>query len=193
MNPYKKIGILGGTFNPIHIGHLAMAEAAISACTLDGVIFIPSFIPPHKSGENLIDAQKRLQMVKLAIKDNPKFCVSDIEIKRRGRSYSIDTVKQLRLIHGGRTKFYFIIGQDSAQTLSTWKNIDALTKLVTFVVINRPGIKIKHSRYKFISVSMPGLDISSSFIRNSIAHGKSAKYFLKESVRRYIEKKRLYE
>ena len=196
----NKIGILGGTFNPIHLGHLAMAKAALMKLKLNAVIFVPSCLPPHKSVEDVIDAKKRLAMVKLVVKGNSKFRISRFEIKKGGRSYSINTVKYLRSVYGSKTKFYFIIGQDSFTTLGSWKNIPQLLKLVTFVVVNRPGvrkIKVTDTFYDFKNVSVtfitsPALDISSSYIRAAIAKGKSVKYLLPESVFQYIEKKRLY-
>jgi nicotinate-nucleotide adenylyltransferase len=187
----KRIGILGGTFNPIHLGHLAMAQAALDYLNLDCVYFVPSSLPPHKDVKDLASGEDRYEMVKLAIKDNPKFQTSDFEIKKGGRSYSIDTVKFFRTKFSAQDKLYFIIGQDSYNTLSTWKNIDELIKLVEFVVINRPGNKILQSNYAVTTVTMPEVDISSSSIREDIQK-KSLKNVLPQAVLQYIEKKKLY-
>lgn len=187
----KRIGILGGTFNPIHSGHLAMAQAALDSLNLDRVYFVPSFLPPHKDVKDLASAEDRYEMVKRAVEINSKFEASDFEIKKGGRSYSIDTVKFFRSKLSTNDKLYFIIGQDSYNTLSNWKNIDELITLVEFVVINRPGNKILKSDYKVIPVNMPEQDISSSAIREGIEK-KSTKNLLPEAVLQYIEKKKLY-
>ncbi len=188
----KKIGILGGTFNPIHIGHLAMAQVALEQLKLDQVIFIPSFLPPHKTARNVIAPRNRYDMVKLAIKGNPYFTVSDFEIKRPGKSYSIETVKYLREQFLSKAKIFFIIGEDSLKALHTWKKIDALLNMVTFVAMNRPGFLAK-SRLKVKSLTMPGLDISSSYLRKCQASGNSIKYLVPETVFRFIEKNKLYQ
>ena len=189
----KKIGILGGTFNPIHLGHLAMARAALNTFKLDRVYFVPCAMPPHKSENNLAPAKDRLQMVKRAIKGNPKFRISNFEIRKGGRSYSIDTVKHFRSKLKSKDQLFFIIGQDSLNTLGTWKQIDELTQLVQFVVINRRGSKKIKSKYKVLFVEMPALNISSSGIRNKLNKGRTVKNFVPERVRQYIEKKNLYD
>lgn len=188
----KRIGILGGTFNPIHIGHLAMGQVALERLKLDKVIFVPSCVPPHKTIKNLASAQDRLKMVHIATNDNPKFEVSDIEIRRKGRSYSIDTVRYFREHYPKGTKFYFIVGGDSAEELHTWKDIDELARLVTFVALNRPGFKSTQEKYKCRAITMPALEISSSYLRQCFASGGSALYLLRYHVSEYIKKKKLY-
>jgi nicotinate-nucleotide adenylyltransferase len=188
----KRIGILGGTFNPLHIGHLAIAEVAQERMELDRVVFVPSFEPPHKRLVYLAPAKDRLEMLRLSVKNNPKFDVSDYEVQKGGKSYSIDTVRHFQKEFGKETKLFFIVGGDSAPYLHTWKKIDELLKIVSFVVVNRPGnedvgIEIPHH-----SVIMPGIDISSSYIRRRILQGKSIKYLVPEEVFRYIEKHKIY-
>jgi len=137
----KRIGILGGTFNPIHIGHLAIAEWSYEKLKLDKVIFVPTYLPPHKSSRGVIDAKTRYKMVELAIKDNPHFEISDFEIKKGGKSYSIDTVRYFSEKFNKDTKLYFIIGEDCLSTLHKWKEIEKLVSLASFVVVNRPGVE----------------------------------------------------
>jgi len=185
----QRIGILGGTFNPIHVGHLAMAQMAQEKVGLDKVFFIPAFIPPHKTSKNLAAAKDRLSMVRLAIAGNPSFKVSDYEIKKGGRSFSIDTVKHFRKIYTGKAKLYFIIGGDSLATLKTWKQVDDLLKLVTFIVVSRPGYKGSH---KHVPVDL-ALDIASRDLRKRVAQGKSIKYLVPDKVIRYIEQHSLYQ
>lgn len=188
----KRIGILGGTFNPIHIGHLMMAEVAREKLKLEKVIFVPSCLPPHKSVQGIVTARHRYQMVRLAIKGNKTFEVSDFEIKKGGKSYSVDTVKHFKSHFPPGTKFYFIIGQDSLATLHLWRRIDDILKMVSFVVMNRPGAQAVHPNIKVQSIAMPGLDISSSYIRQCIATKKNVKYLLPEPVIQYIENRKLY-
>ena len=188
----RRIGILGGTFNPIHIGHLRMAQVAEENLRLDKVLFIPSYLPPHKSGRNILSADDRYEMARLAAQGNSHFEVSNFEINKRGKSYSIDTVRYLQSQYPKDTKLFFIIGYDSFLTLSKWKKINELLNLVTFVVINRPGAKAVKPKIKAFSLLMPGLDVSSSYIRSQIAKGKTGRYLVPERVWEYIEKNRLY-
>ena len=190
----NRIGILGGTFNPIHVGHLVAAQVAQEEMRLDQVIFVPSFLPPHKTEKNLASAADRLAMVRLAIRDNPKFTVSDFEIKKGGKSYSIDTVRFFRKKFPQSSTLFFIIGADELNALKGWKDINELVNLVSFIAVNRPGYKpagrklIKHE-----SVEMPAIDLSSSLIRNRAAAGKSTRFLVPDRVALYIEKAGLYQ
>ena len=188
----KRIGILGGTFNPVHIGHLTIAQMVSEKIKLDQVIFIPSYLPPHKSNRNIAPAEDRYQMLRLAIKGNPKFAISDFEIKKQGKSYSIDTIKYLKGKFPRGTKFFFIIGSDLLATLHTWKRIDELEKLVSFISVNRPGFKKRGSRIKVRSVTVPGVQTSSTFARQRLMKGKTVKYLVLDNVLEYIKKNKLY-
>lgn len=188
----RRIGILGGTFNPIHIGHLSTADVVVETLKLDHVIFVPSFLPPHKSRKNVIAALKRFAMVKLAIDGNPKFKVSDFEIKRAGKSYSIDTVGYLRTQYPKGTKFYFIIGTDVPPTLKSWKKIDELKKLVRFVAVSRKGYMKARSTVPVFYVDTNDLGVSSSDLRNRLKHKQSVRYLIPDRVLGYIKKFRLY-
>lgn len=188
----KKIALFGGTFNPVHIGHMAMAQVAMEKFGLDRVIFIPSNTPPHKTIKNLASARDRLQMTKQSVKGNPGFKVSDFEIKNPGKSYSIDTIKHFRKKFPKGTKLFFLIGEDGYAELDSWKKIDEILKSVTFIVVNRPGYNAKKGGVRHLSVTMPGIDISSSYVRRRAKEGKSVKYLVPEPAFRYIENHKLY-
>ncbi|MBU0469392.1 MAG: nicotinate-nucleotide adenylyltransferase [Candidatus Omnitrophica bacterium] len=188
----KRIGILGGTFNPVHIGHLAIAQRARENLDLEKVFFVPSNLPPHKSSKNVLPPAQRYRMVQMAIEGNPYFDISDFEIKREGRSYSIDTVEHFYKLYLEKAKLYFIIGEDSFSTLDTWKHIEDIVKLADFVVVNRPGFNVEDSKIKVKTIDMPGLDISSSGVRKCLRLGKTVKYLLPEKVLKYIKRKKLY-
>ncbi|HNV23596.1 MAG TPA: nicotinate-nucleotide adenylyltransferase [Candidatus Omnitrophota bacterium] len=189
----KRIGILGGTFNPIHLGHLAIAQWAYEKLKLDKVIFVPSYFPPHKTTRGVVEAKHRFEMVKLAIEDNSYFEISDFEIQKKGKSYSIDTVRYFRHHFPKPTKFYFLIGEDAYKTLSTWRNIEELLGITQFVVMNRPGFQRNPSAIPVRFLTMLGIDVSSSYIRKCLASSKSVKYFLPEKVLRYIKEHQLYQ
>jgi nicotinate-nucleotide adenylyltransferase len=207
------IGIFGGTFNPIHYGHLRTAEEIRERLNLDNVIFIPSANPPHKEDE-IIPFHHRYNMVKLSIKDNPLFSVSDIELKQSGSSYSIETIKNIRNIIGRNVTLFFIIGTDAFMEIKTWKNYRDLFYLCNFVVAIRPGYenvdreillednlfvydesfdRLIHISNNFISfIDVTFLDISSREIREKIRDKRSIKYLLPEEVENYIYKNSLY-
>ena len=187
----KRIGILGGTFNPIHNGHLVIAQTALEKLNLDKVIFVPSNMTPHKTQAGAISGKDRYAMVKFAIAHSPHFDACDFEIDKEGPSYSIDTVGYLRHLHP-KDKLYFIIGSDNAAILHTWKGIKELTKLVTFIAVYRASFPKKNSKVNVRWISMPRLDISASFLRKQARSGKSIRYFVPESVAIYIEKRGLY-
>jgi nicotinate-nucleotide adenylyltransferase len=159
----------------LHIGHLAIAEEIRERMHLQKVIFVPSYMPPHKSEKKLAAADSRFKMVKEAIKDNPFFSVSDSEIKRRGKSYSIDTLRYFKKKYGKKTRLYFIIGSDSLPELKRWREIQNIFKLAGFVVVNRPGF-----------------GVSSTQIRQRLAQGKSIQYLVPGAVAKIIRQQRLY-
>lgn len=189
----SRIGILGGTFNPIHIGHLAMAETVREKMDLKKIIFVPAYIPPHKKIKDLASADHRYNMVRLAIKGNPSFEISDFEIAKRGKSYTIETVLYFRKIYPQGTEFFFIIGGDMLLGLTGWKRIDEILGVVSFVAVNRPRYINKGKVIQHCAVTMPELDVSSSYLRQQICLGNSTKYLVPENVRRYIKKNKLYK
>jgi nicotinate-nucleotide adenylyltransferase len=188
----RKVGLMGGTFDPPHFGHLLIAEQAREACQLDEVWFIPTNSPPHKTRSNLCEDQQRIEMVKRAIKTNPNFKLSLVEFEREGRSYTIDTVKVLKTRYT-ETDFYFIIGGDMIEYLPKWKDIDELLTLITFVGIKRFGYTC-NSMYsdKVIIIDAPQLEISSSEIRERLLSNHSIRYLLPEIVIDYMKEQAIY-
>jgi nicotinate-nucleotide adenylyltransferase len=191
----KKIGILGGTFNPIHIGHLFMAEAVKEELHLDKVIFLPCFIPPHKLNNQIIaKPTDRLKMLKLATANNKDFIVSDIELKRKGISYTKESLILLKDMYKGY-ELYFIIGSDTLAELDTWKDIEEVLSMCQFVVVKRPRfIQKKCDKFqdKVKLLDITGLNISASQIRQRIKENKSVKYLIPQAVEDYINKHNLY-
>ena len=187
-----RIGIFGGTFNCIHFGHLVLAEQAFEKLKLDKVIFIPSYLPPHKKSRNMASAAERFAMVKLAIQENKRFSVSDIEIQRKGRSYSIDTIRKLHEMYP-KARFYFISGSDVSDQIGKWKSIDEILRLATFVLAKRPGYHLKKYTKNIVVISITELDISSSMIRRKIRTGQSVRYLMPGRVYNYIKEKGLYK
>jgi nicotinate-nucleotide adenylyltransferase len=191
----RKIGILGGTFNPIHLGHLLIAQDALERARLDHVIFIPSAMPPHKPLAGNVTAAHRLQMVRLAIAGNPRFAVDDLEVRRGGRSYSVETLEELRARHPG-AEFYFIIGADSLNELHRWRAAERLVRLCRFLAVTRPGFSPRPPRQltglRYRIVAGHPCAIASREVRARIAGKKSIRYLVPEPVRRYIERKNLY-
>ena len=212
-----KWGIFGGTFDPIHLGHLRCAEEILEIFNLDKVIFIPAAQPPLKNNRDIISFYHREQMIKLAIEGNSLFSSSDIENQREGRSYSIDTVKHFLNYSPENPDLYFILGQDAFHDIQAWKQWDKLLSLCNFIVITRPGYEIKDlqgiltpdlsAKFKYDKgtdgFAGPGgntiffrkvicLDISSTDIRDRVKKGKSVMYLTPDSVREYIVNHSLY-
>lgn len=202
MKEKKRVGIMGGTFDPIHVGHLMTAEAVRDEYDLDKVMFIPAAMPPHKLNQDVTAAEHRYTMTVLATCSNPKFEVSDIEMKRSGPSYTIDTVYELVKRFGEDTDFYFITGADTIQEIHTWDRIEELLKLCHFIGASRQGCvpnvdQIKESfgalgMAKIHRLETPELEISSTNIRHRLKKGYSIKYIVPTSVEQYIYKHGLY-
>lgn len=211
-----KTGILGGTFNPIHLAHLRIAEEVREACLLDRVMFIPAATPPHKPLADEISFSHRLAMVEMAIKSNPTFAVSDLEGQRPGKSYSVRSLELLREANP-KDSFYFIIGMDSYQELSSWKDYERLFELTNLVVSTRPGSPkgdllkllpvviqnefcyddspntlLHHSGNRVILLEETFLDISSTQLRKLISEERSVRYLISEGVEEYIYRHGLY-
>ena len=201
-----KFGIMGGTFNPIHNGHLIVANHVLSEYPLNGITFIPVNIPTDKDKFAL--AKHRYDMVKLAINENDQFSISDVEIKRGGPSYTIDTIKHL-IDKCGYYDWYFIIGTDAFFRIKTWDGYEELLNLCSFIVINRrtngnmPTDKIKSYYNSFIRtlnkgfknisfMQVPSLEISSSYIRERVLNNKSIHYLVPDKIADYIKRYKLY-
>lgn len=186
-----KIGILGGTFNPIHIGHLILAEEVREKLSLDKVIFVPAYFPPHKNNSDIISAHQRYEMIKLAIKGNSYFCVSDQEIKRKGYSYTIDTVKDFKESYP-TDELYFITGSDLLRYLDEWKDLAEVIKIVSFVVGTRPGYPLEKIPSYISTVAIRAVDISAYEVRQCIKEERSFRYLVPEGVFHFINKRKLY-
>ena len=185
----KKVGILGGTFNPPHIGHLVMANEAFHAMGLDEVRFMPNFIAPHKDVSGA-GASERLEMTRLAVEDYPFLKVEDIEVRSGGVSYTVDTMAKLTEKEPD-SEFYFIIGGDMVKGLDKWHQIDKLITMVHFVGIRRPGYE-SDSEYPVQMINSPEIHLSSTMLRQRAAIGGTLTFLVPEKVEAYIRKERLY-
>ncbi len=186
----KQVALFGGTFNPIHNGHLIMAEAVGTQLGLKQVCFMPDNQPPHVDHKDALPASQRLTMLELAIKDNPLFGLELCELERGGVSYTYDTMVDLKKLHPD-TDYFFIIGADMVEYLPKWYRINDLVKLVTFVGVKRPGYT-PESPYPIVWVDAPIIEISSTQIRERVASGQSIRYLVPDAVRHYIKKEGLY-
>lgn len=190
-----KIGIFGGSFNPPHIAHLILAESLYEKLSLDTVLFMPSSTPPHKQNDTLLDPTDRLRLVNLAIAGNDRFSVSDLEIKRGGTSYTIETITALKDIYPNAA-LYLIVGLDNLVTFHHWVKYSAILDRCTVVAMKRPGSAMKHVRKEIFEkstiVDVPYLDISSTKIREMIRQGKSVRYLVPDAVLEEIEKRGFY-
>ena len=219
MSPKKpqRLGLFGGTFNPIHYGHLRSAEEVAEALDLSQIRFIPAALPPHKSSSDVTSFETRLAMTRLAVGRQSRLAVSDVEGRRPGKSYTIDTLHHFREEFGPRGELYFILGMDSMLEIATWKDYRELFTLSHFVVLNRPGYDqdrlgeilrrqvdqdfqplsgeegFQHpSGYRVLVQDTTLLEISGTRIRHLVRQGRSIRYLLPEPVRRFILKNNLY-
>jgi len=187
----NNFGILGGSFDPIHMGHLILAEYALEEYALDKIIFIPNRIPNLKNPPQA-SARHRYLMVKLAIQDNPRFEISGMEMNRKGISYTYDTIIQLKKKFKN-TRFFFIIGSDAYGQLPQWKNFKKLIKEIEFIVAARSDAKVKKiPGIKFQVLNIPEVTISSSYIRERLKRGLSIRYLVPDRVWKYIREFNLY-
>ena len=186
----NRIGLLGGSFNPPHMGHLVIAEQARDQLGLDEVWFIPAANPPHAAGKKTIESEYRIDMLVRAISGNSYFDLNTVEVERGGVSYTYDTIVELREKYPEK-EFFYIIGADMVQDLPTWHRIDELMELVQFVGVNRLKYK-RESNYPLIWVDVPDVNISSTELRESVRKGSSIRYLVPNDVIRYIDEKGLY-
>lgn len=192
-----RIGIFGGTFDPIHNGHLVIAQTAINEIPLDQVLFIPAGIPPHKTDHEITSPELRLALVQEAIAGNPRFGVSTVELERQGPSYMIDTLKHFQSDAQHRNdRFFLIIGADNLITFQHWYHYDEILKLCTLAVYPRYESDLLKAApevmERAIVFKAPRMEISSSYIRDLVKQGKSIKYLVPEAVERFILRHRLY-
>lgn len=197
-----RLGIMGGTFDPIHYGHLVTAEGARHALALEKVIFVPAGRPPHKPNYGITEPWDRYRMTCLAVASNPFFQASTLEVDRPGPSYTIDTVRAISRLYAG-AQIYFITGADALLEILTWKNFEMLLAICRFVAATRPGYclyelfnkldRLPDSlKQNILCMEVPALAISSTDIRQRVREGRPIKYLLPESVEEYILKNFLY-
>lgn len=203
MNKKKRYGIMGGTFDPIHTGHLVVADEVRTSFKLDKVIFIPTGDPPHKDQKNVSPGRNRYEMTLLATVTNPFFEISRLELDRKGITYTVDTIVELRKRFGDSVELFFITGADSLLELHKWKDSEKILEMCKIVAATRPGYDIDHMegrlrelnelhKDKINTITTPGLQISSTDIRRRVKNNMSIKYLLPESVEIYIRKYKLY-
>ena len=186
--PAMRVGIFGGTFDPIHVGHLAIANAALEAVPLDRVVFIPAKRAPLKDRGPVASEADRFAMVELAVAGEPRFSVSRVELDREGPSYTVETLEQL----SGADELFLILGGDALAALPRWKDTDRIAKLATLVVAERPGAPERVGNATVEVFDAPRLDISSRELRARAARGRSLRYLVPEPVWRHIEARGLY-
>jgi nicotinate-nucleotide adenylyltransferase len=192
----KRLGIFGGTFDPVHLGHLICADQLRQALDLDLVLLVPAYSPPHKPAADPAAPEHRLAMVRLAIEGCEGLCESDVEIRRGGTSYTIDTIRDLRRTYGHRTEFWLLMGQDSYRDVSAWKGPDRIAAECFFGVARRPGYKheerppVPGMRGKFIDIT--AVDISSTDIRARLSEARSIRFLVPRKVEDYIRLNGVY-
>lgn len=199
----KKIGIMGGTFNPIHHGHLILAQTAFEQFGLDQILFMPNKNPYYKKLTHIVTEEHRSDMVKLAIADNDAFAFSDVELHREGNTYTVDTLRILTK-ENPDTEYYFIMGADSLYQFESWKEASEILKMATLLVATRDAVSIhniegqieyleeKYEDVKIYCLTAPSLEISSSSLRNWVRKGRSIRYLVPEKVANYIKDNGLY-
>ena len=191
----KRIGIVGGTFNPVHKGHLALAKAAQEQYALDEVVFIPSGNPPHKTADTVISKEERYAMVRLAIRGKKRWSASRLEIDRPGLSYAVDTFAALRKKYGQRAQLFYIMGLDSLSEIRSWKKPLELFTLCEFIVATRPGTRGRALPKEADKVHWLRLKeaVSASEIRERLKQGRPVSRLVPKAIEEYINKRGLYQ
>lgn len=201
----KRIGVFGGSFDPVQNGHLQVAEAVSRQRDLDRVVFVPALLQPIKSERPLAPGEHRLAMIRLAIHDAPAFEVSDTELRRPGKSFTIDTIQEFRRKLGPRPELFFIIGSDSVAELPRWKNVEKLADLCSIIVAARPGWPLdaldalaarlppdRVETMKSLAVRTTKNTVSSTEVRKRLAAGESVEHLVPKAVADYIARNKLY-
>lgn len=196
-----RLGLMGGTFDPIHIGHLILAEQAKECFALEKVLFVTAANPPHKCCEQISEASHRLEMTRLAIAGNVFFELSTVEMDREGPSYTIDTIRHLRGIYGIEAEIFLLLGADEGRDLTGWHQPLQISEMAEVVIANRPGMAISavvdslpvELGRRVTPLDMPGVDISSTDLRERVRAGRSIRYLVPELVEDYIWAKGLYK
>jgi nicotinate-nucleotide adenylyltransferase len=194
-----RLGLFGGTFDPVHLGHLILAEQCREACRLDRVWFVVAGSPPHKPGDRT-PVSHRLEMARIATAGHEGFEVSDLEARRPGPHYSIETLESVHRERPG-DELFFLIGADSLRDLPTWRDPEGIARLASIVVVNRPGldglepdrvVPLGPEARPFVTVTIPSIGIASHDLRRRVAQGQSIRYMVPRGVEAYIEAQGLY-
>lgn len=198
----KRLGVLGGSFDPVHLAHLLLAETVREALALDLVLFVPTGVQPLKQGRHVTPAEHRVKMLELATHDNPYFGISRVDVDREGPSYTVDTVRHLREGWGGEgLQMWFILGADSLASFPMWRDPEGILSQTRLAVVGRPGVSVDpaalEERLPGITASVdrveaPLLEISATDIRQRVAGGRSIRYRVPDAVWEYIEANGLY-
>jgi nicotinate-nucleotide adenylyltransferase len=183
-----RLGVFGGTFDPVHVGHLAIAHAALESVPLDRILFVPARRSPLKDRGPVADAEDRLAMLELAVSGEPRFSVSRAELEREGPSYTVETLERL----AGEDQLFLIVGTDAAAEFARWKSPERIAALATIAVAERPGAPAIAADRGMVAFDAPRLDISSRELRARAARGRSLRYLVPEAVWKYIERRGLY-
>ena len=192
----RRLGVYGGTFDPIHTGHLAIARGVVAHCGLDRLLFVPSARPPHKQGHAMAPPDDRYRMAELATRHDPRLEVSDTEINRPGLSYTVDTLEALRRKYGGASEIHLVLGADSLLEIDTWHAPDRIFDLATVVTVPRPGKDLTGVDPgwldRVVDIQLPEIDVSSTDIRRRVGQGLPIAHLVPEEVAGYIEERGLY-
>ena len=189
----ERIGVLGGTFDPPHVGHFMVASDVCAALELDRLLLIPSASPPHKQGQVRATAEQRLAMVRAAVAGDDRFEVDDIELRRSGASYTVDTLRELRARHP-RAELFFVIGMDQYRDLHTWREPEEVARLARLAVVSRDGDTPEgENSIPVETLHVTRIDLSATDVRRRIHAGESIRYFVPDPVREIIEREGLYK
>ena len=189
----ERIGILGGTFDPPHVGHLMVASDVCGALKLDRLLLVPSASPPHKQGQVRATAEQRLAMVSAAVENDDRFAVDDLELRRPGASYTVDTLRELRARYP-RAELFFVIGADQHRELHSWREPEEVARLARLAVVSREGDQVsREGPIPVEPVSVTRIDLSATDVRRRIRQGESIRYFVPDAVRELIEREGLYK
>lgn len=183
-----RLGIFGGTFDPVHVGHLAIAHAALESVPLDRILFVPAQRSPLKDRGPVASAADRLTMLEAAVRDEPRFSISRTELERQGPSYTVETLERL----AGEDQLYLVLGSDAMADFRRWKDPDRIARLATLAIAERPGAPLLPDDATMVRFDAPRLDISSRELRARAARGRSLRYLVPHAVWRYIEDRGLY-
>ncbi|MFC1639286.1 nicotinate-nucleotide adenylyltransferase [Gemmatimonadota bacterium] len=186
-----RLGVFGGSFDPVHVGHLIVAEAAADVIQLEKILFVPARVQPFKIGQHSASAEDRVAMLQLAIEENPRFSLDGREIKRDGPSYMVDTLRELHS-EKPRDELFLLVGADAAWDLPRWHDAEKLSRYAKLIALSRPGFEIPEFEMISRAITVPAISLSATHVRRSANSGGSLRYLLPTAVVEYIESNGLY-